>query len=68
MCRDCRHWGRHRARLDFGVRFAPCALMPDKLVKDSRNPSGLADQSYTASETYVCTRFERDTERNRGTS
>ena len=59
MCGDCLHWKRGQAQAHHGRRFAPCALIPDAMVKDSRDPRGVTEQAYRMSETYECRRFEK---------
>jgi len=59
VCIDCKHWERLRGHDHGGRRFAPCALMPDTMAKDSRDPRGVTEQQYRMSETYDCGRFSR---------
>jgi hypothetical protein len=58
MCATCKHWFRSASFVDpGGRRFAPCALKPDRKVKDSRVPGGKVPQEYVTSETYRCPQF-----------
>ena len=57
MCRDCRHWRVERVIIADGIAFAPCALKPDKLVRDRRTRDGLEEQTYRMASTYVCKQF-----------
>lgn len=57
MCKDCAHWKRHEEYETCGLRFAPCSLKPDSVVRDSRAPSGFVEQVYVTQSTYECSRF-----------
>lgn len=57
MCKDCEHWKRSEAYQAQGLRFAPCALEPDRIVTDSRIIGGFDLQAYVMQDTYECRRF-----------
>lgn len=59
MCADCRYWLTREAFEDHGLRFAPCALRPDRVVTDKRVPGGKVLQAYATQDTYACAKFER---------
>lgn len=63
MCKDCAHWKRSEAYETRGLRFAPCVLKPDAVVRDSRAPGGYVEQAYVMQGTYECARFV-ETERS----
>lgn len=57
MCRDCRHWITREAFDSQGLRFAPCALKPDRIVKDRRTPTGTDLQAYVTEAGFECAQF-----------
>lgn len=57
MCAKCLHWKADVAQDIGGLRFAPCALVPDKDVPDNRVPSGFVTAAYVMQGTYTCNRF-----------
>lgn len=59
MCASCRHWKLTEVEFVNGLRFAPCKLVPDTTVKDSRREFGWDFQNYVMQDSYVCERFEK---------
>ena len=57
MCKDCRHWKRHEGYVAMDLVFAPCALKPDRVVPDRRDPRGWVEQAYATQDTYECGRY-----------
>ena len=58
MCKDCRHWKTFEGFESHGLRFAPCALKPDKVIQDRRVHGGRDLQSYVTEATYECAKFQ----------
>jgi hypothetical protein len=57
VCKDCEHWRRSEAYKAQGLTFAPCALEPDTVVRDSRVIGGFELQAYVMQDNYECARF-----------
>jgi hypothetical protein len=62
LCSTCKHWLKEQSFLHGSTRFAPCALKPDKMVKDTRLISKTVEQNYRTSWTYTCPKHEPETE------
>lgn len=59
MCANCRYWKLTDVMVVGRTRFAPCKLVPDTTVKDSRRESGYDMQNYVMAADYECERFEQ---------
>lgn len=54
MCRDCQHWQHHEVEELGGLRFARCALRPERIIRDRRRPTGTDIQAYVTQDSYAC--------------